>query len=87
MNEHSSSPSHREHIDLYNFDDPRFENYRYVLTSPRSIEACQRMGVKVCFERYSFSAALLFFLLLACYFVAEIVCSISRGNGKFWYGC
>ena len=36
------------HIDLFNFDDPKFENSKYVLTSPRSLEACSRLGVKVC---------------------------------------
>ncbi|KAK2146951.1 hypothetical protein LSH36_577g03010 [Paralvinella palmiformis] len=38
------------HIDLFNFDDPKFENSKYVLTSPRSLEACSRLGVKVCSE-------------------------------------
>ncbi|KAL8622798.1 hypothetical protein ACOMHN_026919 [Nucella lapillus] len=33
-------------IDLYNFEDPKFENSRYVLTSPRSLEACSRLSVK-----------------------------------------
>ncbi|XP_076443309.1 uncharacterized protein LOC143281907 isoform X2 [Babylonia areolata] len=33
-------------IDLYNFEDPKFENSRYVLTSPRSLEACSRLNVK-----------------------------------------
>ena len=36
-----------EKIDLYNFEEPRFENSRYVLTSPRSLEACSRLNVKV----------------------------------------
>ncbi|KAK7116231.1 coiled-coil domain-containing protein 177-like isoform X2 [Littorina saxatilis] len=35
-----------EKIDLYNFEEPRFENSRYCLTSPRSLEACSRLNVK-----------------------------------------
>lgn len=34
------------HLDLYNFDSPTAEGSRYVLTSPRSLEACARCGVK-----------------------------------------
>ncbi|KAL0170916.1 hypothetical protein M9458_035512, partial [Cirrhinus mrigala] len=34
------------HLDLYNFDSPIAEGSRYVLTSPRSLEACARCGVK-----------------------------------------
>lgn len=34
------------HLDLYNFDSPDAEGSRYVLTSPRSLEACARCGVK-----------------------------------------
>uniref|UniRef100_A0A3B5L5R7 Coiled-coil domain containing 177 n=1 Tax=Xiphophorus couchianus TaxID=32473 RepID=A0A3B5L5R7_9TELE len=34
------------HLDLYNFDSPQAEGSRYVLTSPRSLEACARCGVK-----------------------------------------
>lgn len=34
------------HLDLYNFDTPAAEGSRYVLTSPRSLEACARCGVK-----------------------------------------
>ncbi|MEQ2185397.1 hypothetical protein GOODEAATRI_017778 [Goodea atripinnis] len=34
------------HLDLYNFDSPEAEGSRYVLTSPRSLEACARCGVK-----------------------------------------
>lgn len=33
-------------IDLLNFEDPQFEEGKYVLTSPRSLEACSRLGVK-----------------------------------------
>jgi len=34
-------------IDLMNFEDPQFEEGKYVLTSPRSLEACSRLGAKV----------------------------------------
>ncbi|XP_074658960.1 uncharacterized protein LOC141911806 isoform X2 [Tubulanus polymorphus] len=34
------------YIDLYNLDDPKFEGCKYVLTSPRSLEACSRLGIK-----------------------------------------
>ncbi|XP_021376264.1 coiled-coil domain-containing protein 177-like [Mizuhopecten yessoensis] len=33
-------------IDLYNFEDPHYEDGKYVLTSPRSLEACAKLGVK-----------------------------------------
>ncbi|XP_036365458.1 coiled-coil domain-containing protein 177-like isoform X3 [Octopus sinensis] len=33
-------------LTLYNFDDPQYDNCSYVLTSPRSLKACSRMGVK-----------------------------------------
>ena len=36
-------------MDLMNFEDPEFEDSKYVLTSPRSLEACSRLGVKVCY--------------------------------------
>ncbi|XP_023807410.1 coiled-coil domain-containing protein 177 [Oryzias latipes] len=44
-------PTHEDlppkmHLDLYNFDSPAAEGSRYVLTSPRSLEACARCGVK-----------------------------------------
>nr|XP_014030633.1 unnamed protein product [Salmo salar] len=47
----SSDPEPRKpcpklHLDLYNFDTPVAEGSRYVLTSPRSLEACARCGVK-----------------------------------------
>ncbi|XP_032241397.2 coiled-coil domain-containing protein 177 isoform X2 [Nematostella vectensis] len=35
-----------DHLDLYNFDEPGTEESRYVLTSPRSLEACARFGIK-----------------------------------------
>ncbi|XP_026564658.1 coiled-coil domain-containing protein 177 [Pseudonaja textilis] len=34
------------HLDLYNFDCAEAEGSRYVLTSPRSLEACARSAVK-----------------------------------------
>uniref|UniRef100_A0A8C8R813 Coiled-coil domain containing 177 n=1 Tax=Pelusios castaneus TaxID=367368 RepID=A0A8C8R813_9SAUR len=34
------------HLDLFNFDCPDAEGSRYVLTSPRSLEACARCAVK-----------------------------------------
>ncbi|XP_060919608.1 coiled-coil domain-containing protein 177 [Labrus mixtus] len=39
-------PPPKLHLDLYNFDSPAAEGSRYVLTSPRSLEACARCGVK-----------------------------------------
>ncbi|KAH9520091.1 hypothetical protein Btru_059929 [Bulinus truncatus] len=33
-------------IDLNNLEDVKFENSKYVLTSPRSLEACSRLNVK-----------------------------------------
>ncbi|CDQ99883.1 unnamed protein product, partial [Oncorhynchus mykiss] len=39
-------PCPKLHLDLYNFDTPVAEGSRYVLTSPRSLEACARCGVK-----------------------------------------
>ncbi|KAL3831535.1 hypothetical protein ACJMK2_023276 [Sinanodonta woodiana] len=33
-------------MDLFNFETPEFEDSKYVLTSPRSLEACSRLGVK-----------------------------------------
>lgn len=41
-----ADPSPKLHLDLYNFDSPAAEGSRYVLTSPRSLEACARCGVK-----------------------------------------
>jgi hypothetical protein len=34
-------------IDLYNFDHIDFADSKYVLTSPRSLEACSRLNIKV----------------------------------------
>ncbi|CAF3798477.1 unnamed protein product [Rotaria sp. Silwood1] len=33
-------------IDLYNFDHIDYANSKYVLTSPRSLEACARLNIK-----------------------------------------
>lgn len=49
--EHAQAPPDADsapklHLDLYNFDSPAAEGSRYVLTSPRSLEACARCGVK-----------------------------------------
>ena len=33
-------------LDLYNFDSADAEGSKYVLTSPRSLEACSRLKVK-----------------------------------------
>ncbi|XP_060938071.1 coiled-coil domain-containing protein 177 [Limanda limanda] len=41
-----TDPAPKLHLDLYNFDSPAAEGSRYVLTSPRSLEACARCGVK-----------------------------------------
>ena len=45
----SSSVSNRGQlkIDLYNFDHSDFRDSKYVLTSPRSLEACSRLKIKV----------------------------------------
>lgn len=34
-------------LDLYNYDLPQHESCPYILTSPRSLEACKRLGIKV----------------------------------------
>ena len=34
-------------VDLYNFDHTDFGDSKYVLTSPRSLEACSRLNIKV----------------------------------------
>lgn len=34
------------HLDLYNFEEAAAQQSRYVLTSPRSLEACSRFGIK-----------------------------------------
>ena len=33
-------------LDLYNFDSHEAEGSKYVLTSPRSLEACSRLKIK-----------------------------------------
>jgi len=35
------------HIDLFNFEDEKYEGTKYILTSPRSLEACSRLAIKV----------------------------------------
>jgi len=35
------------HIDLFNFEDEKYNGSKYILTSPRSLEACSRLGMKV----------------------------------------
>ena len=37
-------------IDLYNFDHIAFCDSKYVLTSPRSLEACARLNIKVKYD-------------------------------------
>ncbi|KAL2083276.1 hypothetical protein ACEWY4_021049 [Coilia grayii] len=39
-------PSPLLHLDLNNFDTPGADGCRYVLTSPRSLESCSKLGVK-----------------------------------------
>ncbi|XP_048126015.1 LOW QUALITY PROTEIN: coiled-coil domain-containing protein 177 [Alosa alosa] len=39
-------PSPLLHLDLNNFDRPDAESCRYVLTSPRSLESCSKLGIK-----------------------------------------
>lgn len=39
-------PSPLLHLDLNNFDTPDAEGCRYVLTSPRSLESCSKLGIK-----------------------------------------
>ena len=36
-----------EAINLDNFDDPQYKKSQYVLTSPRSLQACANLGIKV----------------------------------------
>ncbi|XP_070833881.1 coiled-coil domain-containing protein 177-like [Chaetodon trifascialis] len=40
------STSPRLHLDLNNFDSATAERSRYVLTSPRSLQSCARLGIK-----------------------------------------
>lgn len=35
------------HIDLFNFEDEKFEGNKYVMTCPQSLEACSRLEIKV----------------------------------------
>ncbi|XP_069464729.1 coiled-coil domain-containing protein 185 [Ambystoma mexicanum] len=41
-----AEPAQPVHLDLYNFEEKQHEGSRYVLTSPRSLEACARQGVR-----------------------------------------
>jgi hypothetical protein len=34
-------------LNLYNFEEEEFSGSKYVLTSPRSLEACDMLSVKV----------------------------------------
>ncbi|XP_052009867.1 coiled-coil domain-containing protein 177 [Xyrauchen texanus] len=45
-NQNSQPEEQKLHLDLFNFDSPAAEGSRYVLTSPHSLEACARCGVK-----------------------------------------
>ena len=36
-----------QQLNLYNFEDKEYAESRYVLTSPRSLMACDMLGVKV----------------------------------------
>jgi hypothetical protein len=38
--------THVESIDLLNFTDPKFSQSQYILTSPRSLKACNNLGIK-----------------------------------------
>ena len=45
---HSAMDTEAElHIDLFNFEDEKYEGTKYILTSPRSLEACSRLAIKV----------------------------------------
>lgn len=35
-------------LNLYNFEEEEYVNSKYVLTSPRSLEACDMLSIKVC---------------------------------------
>ena len=43
----SEDESKIPHIDVFNIDDSCFEDCKYVLTSPRSLEACHRLNFQV----------------------------------------
>jgi hypothetical protein len=44
-------------ISIENFDDPLFKDSKYILTSPRSLLACEQLGIKVKFLfSYNFSS-------------------------------
>uniref|UniRef100_A0A8C6WE72 Coiled-coil domain containing 177 n=1 Tax=Neogobius melanostomus TaxID=47308 RepID=A0A8C6WE72_9GOBI len=46
MGEIKSTTSPLLHLDLNNFESAEAQRSRYVLTSPRSLESCERLGVK-----------------------------------------
>lgn len=46
-------------LDLYNYDSPDAQSCPYVLTSPRSLEACSRVGIKVRFLFLSLATKLI----------------------------
>ncbi|KAG5451866.1 hypothetical protein CSKR_111242 [Clonorchis sinensis] len=46
MNENETEEGTPPDINLYNFDDPHFQTCRYVLTSPRSLEACAKLNIR-----------------------------------------
>ncbi|XP_002742158.2 uncharacterized protein LOC100372703 [Saccoglossus kowalevskii] len=46
VDDYSKKLSRTPKLDLYNFDSPDAENNRYILTSPRSLEACSFFGIK-----------------------------------------
>ncbi|KAF7232496.1 hypothetical protein EG68_08499 [Paragonimus skrjabini miyazakii] len=46
MDKSFSSPQSPPHIDLYNFENEQFATCRYILTSPRSLEACAKLNIK-----------------------------------------
>lgn len=41
------TPMESLELNLYNFEDEENEGSRYVLTSPRSLQSCDMLGVKV----------------------------------------
>ena len=43
----SSAMDHIPELNLYNFEENEFADSKYVLTSPRSLEACDMLNVKV----------------------------------------
>jgi len=60
-------------INLYNFEDDEFAESPYVLTSPRSLQACDMLGVKVCTELQSL-----------CSYVSSVSCFVHVLVGLTW---